>query len=91
MTLNFLYSRRFARGVTSAIRQAPDPHTPPLFALIIIFKGMLGVPQLIPENLKQISQLYQNTEFSRTIFCSPRPTELCMQTLHLLHADPIEL
>ncbi len=40
------------------------------------------------DNLQIMTQLYQNLEIFRTFFCSPRPADLCTQTILLLHADP---
>ena len=53
--------------------------------------GGLGFPQHTLEILQKISKVYHNPEKSRTFFCNPRATELCMQTFRLLHAEPIEL
>ena len=43
------------------------------------------------EDLQIMTQLYHNAEFSRSYFYSRRAAEVCTQTLHLLHADPIEM
>ncbi len=47
--------------------------------------GGLGFPQHTLEILQKISKFYHNPEKSRTFFCNPRATELCMQTFPLLH------
>jgi hypothetical protein len=52
---------------------------------------MLGCPQHTHEILKKPSKLYHNPENSGNFLCSPRATELCMQTFLLLRAEPTVL
>ena len=62
----------------------PDPHpTPTCLPLNVGYPS--EVCWIMSHNLQIMTQLYQNPENFRSVFCSPRAAELCIQTILLLH------